>query len=314
MNDPNQPLPPDPLADTQPSQPASPLHYYQAVPVDRYGPIPAARARRLPRLPWGFIVLFAAMAAYLFFPSRANVLVMGVDNSPTRGELGRTDTMILTTFNPGTGYVGMLSIPRDLWVVVPGVGEERVNTAYFYAEAGQKGSGAAAAVETVRTNFGLTLEYSVVIHMTSVAEVFDALGGLDIHLDEDMGGLPAGDHHLNGSEALTFARERYSGDDFSRMVQGQIVIKAALARLSNPLYWWRMPIIITSLVKTMEINIPVTLWPRLAAALLRSSVQGIDNRVIEREMVVPFQAYSGAQVLAPNWDLINPVLLEMFGE
>jgi LCP family protein required for cell wall assembly len=314
MHEPVKPTIPDPQAETQPSRTDAPLHYYQAVPVDRYGPIPAARTRHLPHLPWAFVLLLGAMALYLFFPARTNILVMGIDNSPQRGELGRTDTLILATFNPGKGYVGMLSIPRDLYVLVPGVGEDRINTAYFYAEANQKGTGPAAAVETVHQNFGVTVHYNVVINMSNIVDVFDAMGGLDIHLDEPMGGLPAGDHHLDGTQALAFARERYSADDFSRMRQGQIVIKAAIARLINPFNWWRMPLVTTALVRTMDIHVPVILWPRLAAALLRTGVKGIDSRVITREMVFPFQTNTGAQVLGPNWDAINPVLLEMFGE
>ena len=55
-------------------------------------------------------------------------------------------------------------------------------------------------------------------------------------------------------------------------------------------------------------------WPRLGFAFLRATVFGVDNRTITPEMVTPFQTSGGAQVLAPNWAAINPILEEMFGE
>jgi hypothetical protein len=56
------------------------------------------------------------------------------------------------------------------------------------------------------------------------------------------------------------------------------------------------------------------MWPRLGVNLLRAGPEGIDARILDREMVRGFTTASGAQVLAPDWSRINPVLLEMFGE
>jgi hypothetical protein len=56
------------------------------------------------------------------------------------------------------------------------------------------------------------------------------------------------------------------------------------------------------------------LWPRLGLALLRLGPDGVDNRIISRDMVLPFTTNQGAMVLAPQWNLINPVIYEMFGE
>jgi hypothetical protein len=68
-----------------------------------------------------------------------------------------------------------------------------------------------------------------------------------------------------------------------------------------------------ALVRAVDTNIPVWLWPRLGLALLRAGPDGIDGRTITREMVT--NTFVGdANVLLPNWDLINPVLLEMFGQ
>ncbi|MEN8172558.1 MAG: LCP family protein, partial [Chloroflexota bacterium] len=236
---------------------------------------------------WRFlgIVLLVLVLGYFLAPFRTNILVLGTDDSPERGQLGRTDTIILTTIIPLKPYVGALGIPRDLWVEIPGVGEQRINTAYFFAEAEQSGSGAGAAVETVRQNFGVTVDYHIVLHMFGMVDVIDALGGIDIVLDAPQGGFPAGTHHLDGIQALALVRERYSADDFSRMQQGQIVVLASLKKALNPQHWSRLPGVLIAVLQTIETDIPAWQTPRLGFALVRASLSGIDNRIIDREMI-----------------------------
>ena len=262
----------------------------------------------------GCSFMFLLLFIYFFAPFRTNLLILGVDDSLDRGELGRTDTIILTTIVPLIPYVGMIGIPRDLWVDIPNVGEQRINTAYFFAEATQIGSGAPAAVETVHNNFGVTLRYYLLLHMAGVVEFVDALGGVDIILEASQGGLPAGAHHLNGDQALTFVRERYNSSDFSRMQQGQIIILASFRKVIQPTNWSRLPGTFVALVKIIDTNIPVWQWPRLGFAFVRAILFGVDNRTITPEMVTPFQTSGGASVLEPNWVAINPILAEMFGE
>lgn len=242
------------------------------------------------------------------------MLVLGVDDSLGRGDLGRTDTIILTTVVPLLPYVGLLGIPRDLWVEIPNVGEQRINTAYFFAEANQAGTGARAAVGTVRLNFGVKLRYYLVLHMSGLVDFVNALGGVDIVLDAPLGGLPSGSHHLDGARALAFVRERYSADDFSRMQQGQILIMASFRKAIQPVNWSRLPGAMLALSQVVDTNIPVWQWPRLGFAFARAVLIGMDTRTITRDMVTPFQTSGGAQVLAPNWERINPLLIEMFGE
>lgn len=290
------------LDDTQPSRRQ-----------DRYPamrPIPLRRKtfRRWP------LTLAALILFYFFAPLRTNILLLGTDDSPERGALARTDTIILTTIVPLRPYVGLLSIPRDLWVTIPGVGEQRINTAYFFAEANQAGSGARAAEQTINQNFGVSVHYYAVIHMTGLISVVDSLGGIDIDLKSPAGGLDAGPHHLSGQEALAFVRERQSSDDFSRMVRGQIVLLAVFRRALQPPHWLSLPRFVYSFAQVVETNIPLWQVPRLLFAVFRGFLFGIDSQTITREMVYPFETSQGAQVLAPNWDVINPVLLRMFGQ
>jgi LCP family protein required for cell wall assembly len=259
------------------------------------------------------LLVLAFILIYFFAPLRTNILLLGTDDSPERGALGRTDTIILATVVPLKPYVGMLSIPRDLWVTVPGVGEQRINTAYFFAESNEAGSGPRAAVQTIRANFGVPVRYYAVIHMLGLTSIVDALGGVEINLEAPVGGFPAGTHHLNGEQALLFVRERSSSDDFSRMVRAQILLAAMIRKTMDPGYWMSLPRFFYALTQVVDTNIPIWQWPRLLFALLRAFVFGIDSQTITREMVVPFQTSQGAQVLAPNWDALNPLLRRMFG-
>ena len=281
--------------------------------LDRFQPVrpqPAPRRRKRRIWPW---VLFALILLYFMAPLRTNILLLGTDDSPERGALGRTDTIILTTIIPTRPYVGMLSIPRDLWVNIPGVGEQRVNTAYFFAEANQAGTGPHAAMQTISQNFGLPVHYYALVHMYGLVGAVDALGGVDLQLSSPMGGWEAGSHHVDGAQALEFVRERSSSDDFSRMRRTQILMVALVGKAIQPASWARLPGFIYASLQAVDTDIPLWQWPRLIFALLRAPFFGIDSQVISREMVLPFQTSEGAQVLAPNWDAINPVLLKMFG-
>ena len=290
------------------TQPTRRLDHIQAV-----HPLPARRRSCLRGCCSWFLLPLALILLYFFAPLRTNMLLLGTDDSPERGAVGRTDTIILATVVPLKPYVGMLSIPRDLWVSVPGVGEQRINPAYFFAESNEPGTGSQAALQTIRENFDVPVRYYVVIHMLGLASVVDALGGVDIHLDSPTGGFPAGTHHLNGEQALVFVRERSSSDDFNRMVRAQILLSAMFRKAGNPSSWTSLPQFVSSLAQVIDTNIPVWQWPRLLFALLRAFLFGIDSQTITREMVVPFQTSQGAQVLAPNWEVINPLLSRMFG-
>jgi LCP family protein required for cell wall assembly len=252
------------------------------------------------------------LLVYFLAPLRTNILLLGTDDSPERGAVGRTDTIILTTVIPTRPYIGILSIPRDLWVNVPGVGEQRINTAYFYAEAGKSGAGPQAAMQTIRENFGIPVRYYALIHMYGLVEAVDALGGVDLRLNSPMGGWDAGRYHVNGTQALEFVRERSSSDDFSRMKRTQILMVSLAGRALQPESWARLPNFLFSVLQAVDTNIPIWQIPRLVFALVRVPFFGVDSRVISREMVIPFQTSAGAQVLAPNWDAINPILLEVF--
>jgi polyisoprenyl-teichoic acid--peptidoglycan teichoic acid transferase len=309
--------PVDPLAETRAQRVSDQWTERRPAPV--YMAVPRKPSRR----PWQtacltllllLACLFFFSGIYLLAPIRTNILLLGIDRAPDGTDLSRTDTNILVTIIPLQPYVGMLSIPRDLWVNVPGVGENRINTAHFFAENAAPGTGPQATIDTVQQNFGVDVSYYVRIRFDGLQEVVDALGGVDLELDSPTAGYPPGVHHLNGEQALAFVRDRSGTDDFFRMQHGQMFLTQMLKQLVSPASWPRLPGVILAINRSVDTNVPIWHWPRLGLALLRAGSGGIDNRIISRDLVTPFTTPAGAQVLRPEWDRINPVLFEMFGQ
>jgi LCP family protein required for cell wall assembly len=305
--------PVDPIADTQPSQALTRVHQ------PAYSRPEPARKQVYRRTGCGcfsfpILALLGLIVLYLFFPGRTNILILGIDDRQEGGALGRTDTMILTTVVMPRAYIGMLSIPRDLWVEVPGYGQNRVNTAHFFAEADQPGSGMQAAKQVVEANFGVDVDYAVRLRFDSFKSIVDALGGIEISLDEPMSGYDAGNHQLSSEQALAFVRDRQGSDDFFRMERGQIFLRGVLRSLMAPENLTDLPIVSLQLLRLAETDLPIYLWPRIGIAFLIGGLTEMDTRMITRDMVYPFTTDGGAQVLAPNWEVINPVLLDMFGQ
>jgi polyisoprenyl-teichoic acid--peptidoglycan teichoic acid transferase len=309
---------PDPNGPTQPSyivnqEPTRPIHF-KPKPGKRK-PFWSTSTRLLGCLSI-LILLFSCLVVvgslYFLSPIRSQFFLLGIDYAEAGSFTGRSDTIILTTIEPFRPYVGILSIPRDLWVTIPGIGENRINTAHFFAEANQAGSGPEAVSNTLLENFGVDINYYLRVRFDDFRKIVDAMGGLDIFLDKPTAGYPAGSHHLTGNKALAFARNRIGSDDFFRMERGQILIKAAIKQMTLPTNWVRIPSVIEAISQSIDSNIPLWMGPRIAFAILRTGVDRIDNQTITREMVTPFTTSQGANVLLPRWELIRPLVNKMF--
>jgi polyisoprenyl-teichoic acid--peptidoglycan teichoic acid transferase len=313
----------DPFQDTQPSVPKlaqDDLSDYQPIRINRY-PVPQQKKKRgTPCLQCGCLSVFPILlalilvVAYLSIPARTNVIILGIDDRSPGDAVGRSDTMILMTFVPIDRYLGMLSIPRDLWVQIPGHGENRINTAHFFAEAQTRGSGPDAAKEVIRTNFEVDIQYYVRTRFDNFMAIVDTMGGVEITLLEPMSGYPAGIHRLDAEQALAFVRDREGTDDFSRMRRGQIFLRSLLVAALSPGNIVNWPAMAQDIFSAVETDIPVYLLPKMGMTLFLVGSDGIDARVIQRDMVRPFVTSGGAQVLEPRWEIIRPVIIEMFGQ
>lgn len=172
---------------------------------------------------------------------RVNVLIMGLDYNDWRAGEGppRTDTMILFTIDPINRTAGMLSIPRDLWVNIPGYNYGRINTAYQLGEAFKEPSGGPGlAMETVEELLGVPIDYYAQIDFEAFISFIDEIGGVKVNIPEQIKVDPmahgrknntkilkAGPQTLDGELALAYARARKTeGGDFDRAQRQQQVI------------------------------------------------------------------------------------------
>lgn len=258
----------------------------------------------------GFLIL---LVFFLFFtPMRTNLLILGIDRVPEGSNAGRSDTMILATMPPLLPQMTLFSIPRDLWVTIPGVGENRINTAHYFAELNAPGTGLEAAAGTVEANFGIDVPYVIRIKFDGFVEIVDAMGGIRITLEEPTAMFAAGTHELDGSQALAFVRDRSGSDDFSRQKHAQIFISSAIKSMLNPAKWLRIPAVMTATIQALDTNIPFYAWPRLLYGMAFSALFGFEAQTLDRNWVTPWVTDQGAQVLIPNWELINPAVEAIF--
>lgn len=223
----------------------------------------------------------AATAAPKSIRDTDNILVLGMDQRP--GELGwRTDTIIVVALDYESKRVGLLSIPRDLWVNIPGYGMGRINQADVQGEE-QKypGGGPALAQKVISDTLGIQTKHWVRLHLEALPELVDALGGVTVTLDcplheltpdpkaPDSGqyehfDLPAGKVFLNGADAAKFARYRYASSDFSRAQRQQQLIWAIRERALEVDILPKIPDLWKALSKTFKTDLTLLDIIRLA--------------------------------------------------
>jgi LCP family protein required for cell wall assembly len=177
--------------------------------------------------------------------SPVTVLVMGLDYRDWEAGDGppRTDTMILLTIDPLSKTAGMLNIPRDLWVSIPGFEYGRINTAYPLGIAYDvPGGGPALAMQTIESLLGVPIDYYAIIDFYAFEQFIDELGGINVTVPSEIAVDPIGhgntvflkakDYLLDGPTALAYARARHTeGGDFDRAQRQQQVILAINDRI-----------------------------------------------------------------------------------
>jgi LCP family protein required for cell wall assembly len=177
--------------------------------------------------------------------SRATMLILGLDYRDWELDQGppRTDTMILVTLDPASRSAGILSIPRDLWVDIPGFGYHKINQAFQLGEAyDAEGGGAGLTLTTVAGFLDVSIPYYALVDFHAFERFIDEIGGLKLDIKEPILIDPLGDHNtiklkpgvqtISGDLALAYARARNTnGGDFDRAERQQQVIMAIRDRV-----------------------------------------------------------------------------------
>jgi LCP family protein required for cell wall assembly len=264
--------------------------------------------------------------------SRVTLLVMGLDYRDWLAGAGapRTDSMILLTIDPLTRTAGMLSIPRDLWVTIPGGFENnRINTAYSLGEQYKvPGGGPAQAMATVEALLGVPVDYYALVDFNAFIKFIDEIGGVKLDIPEKIKVDPLGDNNtrtlkpgvqnLTGSLALAYARVRKGeGDDFGRAQRQQQVILAIRNQLIRPRMLPELiakaPILYNELASGIKTNLNLEQVIKLAWLAQQIPEEDINKGVIAPpEMVLLSKSAEGDDVLKPIMDKIRALRDSVF--
>jgi LCP family protein required for cell wall assembly len=262
--------------------------------------------------------------------SRVTVLVMGLDYRDWLAGSGapRTDTMMLVSIDPLTLKAGMLSIPRDLWVEIPGFGFNRINTAYTYGESNRlPGGGPVLAVKTVESVIGVPIQYYAVIDFSAFERMIDEIGGVDVLVTERIKISPIGQtsiwlepkpHHLDGAQTLAYARVRKgAGDDFGRAQRQQQVALAIIDRVVGfdmvPTLITKAPRLYQEISSGIRTNMSLQDMVSLGWLAVHIPKSDIASGVIAPPKMVGFYTRpDGAQVLRPVPDQIRVLRDQIF--
>ncbi len=265
-----------------------------------------------------------------------NILLLGHDGELSDDGFIRTDTMIIVSINRTTGTVAMLSLPRDLFVYVPGWAMQRINLAYIYGERGGFPDGGFGLMrQTLFYNFGLNVHYYAMVNLSGFRGIIDGLGGVEVMVDcaiEDLpligaevprGAyrvnddgyyvLPVGVYTMNGGEALWYARSRHNSTDFDRGRRQQQLLRAVWRKardtglLANivPLWSQAMEFVETNLAFEDVLGL-------VPLALSIDSAQIQQYRLVRTYHTTPWQPPDGSYVQIPNPETMRQLLQDFY--
>lgn len=254
---------------------------------------------------------------------RLNILIMGVDQRPGSALPGRADVIMIASVDPVQRRVVLVSIPRDLWVEIPGHGENRINSAYFYGEfVGTQGAGPGLMKRTLEHNFGVTIDYYGTLDFECFKRIIDVLGGITVDVPEPMRDdrypddsygyvsiyIPAGKQHMDGETALQYVRARHETSDFSRMRRQQQVLLAVREKALRLDVVFSLPELLPLLGKAFSTDLPTQDVMALANLATQIELQDMQLRVVDESLTIPYVAPDGAQVLLPRLDRITALI------
>jgi polyisoprenyl-teichoic acid--peptidoglycan teichoic acid transferase len=244
-----------------------------------------------------------------------NVLVIGSDYRTGKGY--RTDTMMLVSLYTKQGTAAVVSFPRDLWVFIPGVGNQRLNVA-------MEDGGFSLLQQTFAYNFGVKPDFYIMTTFAGFTNIIDKLGGIDVVASKNLTDtckLPSarGDYcsfgpgtiHMDGQTALWYARSRHSTSDLDRGRRQQEIMLAVFNKLMSLNAITRAPELFNEFSSSVETDLDLSKLVQLA--MMAPSL--MDSSHIRRytlgsgEVTGYVVPSSGADVLLPNkaaiWNIVQ---------
>lgn len=270
----------------------------------------------------------------LLNPTRVTILLMGIDQR--HGEVGpfRTDTMLVLSVDPIRKTAAMLSVPRDIYMQIPGYGTDRINTAEGTGEqVDYPGGGGALAIKAVESLLGVPIQHYFLLNFDVFDAVIDAVGPIrvcpptaihDANYPDGSYGIitvdfPAGCQDLDSTKLLEYSRVRHNaGDDFGRAARQQEVIRAvrdkilslggisALIGKASPLW---------DTVKTsVKTDMTFDQMLQLGQIGLTIPTTNVSSVVLTDKAgyLLPSTTPDGQQVLSPIYEKIHGLVEQMF--
>ena len=249
--------------------------------------------------------------------SMVNILLLGSDHRADRSF--RTDVIMMLSLDPVKGTAVLISFPRDLYVSIPGIGMERINTS-------QEFGGFPLTQKMFKLNFGVEPDYYMLTDFSGFSGIVDTLGGIDVYAQynmTDVCDLPigvdssctinAGWNHFDGQTALWYVRARKATSDFDRTRRAQEVITAIFKKMMSLNAINRVPELYNMFKASVETNVPLTTIANLMPLAVKIAN---DPNMVKRFAIGPDQVtsyvvpVSGAQVLLPNQDAVMTLMRE----
>ena len=266
--------------------------------------------------------------------SRVTIMVVGLDYRDWLANQGapRSDTMILLTIDPVKKTAAMVSVPRDMWVNIPGFGNDKINAAYADGEAYKlPGGGPALAMKTVESFLGVDIQYYVQVDFQTFEKLIDTIGGIDLNVPATITVDPLGPHntatlqpgmqHLDGPLALAYARMRHTAnDDMDRAGRQQQVILAIRDKVLSGGNFASLvtqaPTIYTELSSGIQTDLSLEDALRLAVLAKDIPAENIQKYTIDYTMCAPGSVVIDGQsqdILKPFPDKIRAMIEQVFG-
>lgn len=293
--------------------------------------LPQAGIVQIPTNPAGEALPTAIPTSEILANSeRINILVMGIDRRPGEPFISRTDTMMLMSIDPEINQASILSIPRDLYVVIPGRGRDRINTAFVYGSTGNNpAAGAELAKQTVEYNIGVPVHHYVMVDFSAVTRGIDNIGGIDVNVPKDIYDptfpdsnygydsfyVPAGLQHFDGETALKYARTRHQDNDFYRARRQQQIVMAVRDKvlgLGIAGLIEQAPALFQQMSSGFRTDMSLNDVLSLARAAADIPFDSIRSEVLDENYVSSYRTEAGASVLIPINERIAPLVQELF--
>ncbi len=258
-----------------------------------------------------------------------NFLLIGSDKRP--GSSYRTDTLVIAILWPKNGQVSLISIPRDLWIYIPTVGMQRINTAYQSGEiGGYPGGGPGLLRDTIAYNLGIRIDHTAMVEFDGFRRIVDTLGGVDVPVgcaytdwrlidpsydpyNEDNWYLYTagpGLLHMDGDLALWYARSRSKSNDFDRGRRQQEVLRAIFSQALRSDTLSKIPQLYNDFSSTIVTDLGLGDILKLAPYAPRLSNADIRGYYIRPPYVSSWMTPGGAAVLLPDEAALQGMLAE----